>query len=96
VEITAIRIIGKGRFASFQLAGTSPANVAPAPYEWREVYFSCVNGGFHTPVYRGADLTPGHRLKGPLVIEESTTTVVVGPRDTVTIDSLGSFVIQLD
>ena len=34
-----------------------------------------------TPVYRGADLQPGHRLEGPLLVEERTTTVVAGPGD---------------
>ena len=33
------------------------------------------------PLYRGPDHLPGHRLEGPLLVEEQTTTVVVGPRD---------------
>ena len=33
--------------------------------------------GYHeTPVFRGADLAPGHEIVGPAIIEESFTTIV--------------------
>ena len=49
-----------------------------------------------TPVYRGADLLPGHRLDGPLLVEEQTTTVVVGPRDRIEVLASGDLFMRFD
>jgi N-methylhydantoinase A/oxoprolinase/acetone carboxylase beta subunit len=45
----------------------------------RECYWE-VEGGFkETPIFDWDALKPGNRLKGPAIIEASTTTVVVEP-----------------
>ena len=49
-----------------------------------------------TPVYRGADLQPGHRLEGPLLVEERTTTVVAGPGDRLEVLPSGDLLIRFD
>ena len=49
-----------------------------------------------TPVYRGVDLLPGHRLDGPLLVEEQTTTVVVGPQDRLEVLASGDLFIRFD
>jgi len=43
----------------------------------RRAYF---DGRFTTvPVYDGAALRPGHEMKGPAIVEETFTTVVLHP-----------------
>ena len=41
------------------------------------------------PVYDFASLRPNHRLPGPCLVESETTTILVGPSDTLTVNALG-------
>ena len=85
VELTKLRVVGIGTLPPLEPVRAEPGGPAPVPASTREVYAFGPRGeplGFApTPVYRGADLLPGHRLDGPLLVEEQTTTVVVGPQD---------------
>jgi N-methylhydantoinase A len=47
-----------------------------------------------TPFYPGAALEPGASLAGPLVVREPTTTIVVPPGWTLTVTSLGNYLMQ--
>ena len=53
------------------------------------------HGWLDTAIYRGTDLRPGYRLPGPLVVEEVTTTVLVGPADWLEVDAAGNFRIDI-
>ena len=85
VELTKLRVVGIGTLPTLEPVRAEPGGPAPVPASTREVYAFGPRGeplGFApTPVYRGAGLLPGHRLDGPLLVEEQTTTVVVGPQD---------------
>ena len=80
-----------GRLVAPELA---PAVGTPMPVENRPVWHS-EDGWLETPVYAGADIGPGHRLAGPLVVEESTTTVLIGPADVLSVDPTGNFLIDV-
>lgn len=45
---------------------------------WR-VYVRAAGGGIDCPVYGGADLGAGARVRRPAVIEEPTTTIILPP-----------------
>jgi N-methylhydantoinase A len=60
----------------------------------RSVYFADVRGRLATHIYHGAELSPGAELRGPAIIEESTTSVVIAPGDICMIDPLGNYVIH--
>jgi N-methylhydantoinase A len=47
-----------------------------------------------TPAYDGMLLRPGHLLRGPAIIEERTTTIVVPAAFTCTIDERKNYVLQ--
>ena len=85
VELTKLRVVGIGTLPTLEPVRAEPGGPAPVPASTRDVYTFSPRGeplGFApTPVYRGSDLLPGHRLEGPLLVEEQTTTVVVGPQD---------------
>jgi N-methylhydantoinase A len=55
----------------------------------RRAYFE---GGFATvPVYEGSALRAGHRIKGPAIVDEGFTTVVVNPEHRAEIDERGNY-----
>ena len=51
-------------------------------------------GGVRTPVYEGGSMPPGHRLTGPALIAEPTTTVVVPPEVELTVTELGDYLLE--
>jgi N-methylhydantoinase A/oxoprolinase/acetone carboxylase beta subunit len=51
----------------------------PSPGEVRPLYFG-TGRAVQTPVYRRDALAPGVRIKGPAVIGEKTSTIVVYPK----------------
>jgi N-methylhydantoinase A len=44
-----------------------------------------------TPIYDGAAMRAGHRVKGPAIIEEPLTTIVLHPRQVATLDRFGNY-----
>jgi N-methylhydantoinase A len=49
------------------------------------------SGYRETDVYRGADLLPGHEIVGPVIVEESFTTIVVYPDWKLLVDDAGDY-----
>jgi N-methylhydantoinase A len=49
------------------------------------------SGYQETPVYRGADLKPGHEILGPAIVEETFTTIVVYPGWRALVDDAGDY-----
>ena len=100
VEITKLRVVGIGVLPPLAPVRAAPHPTSPEPASTRAVHAFGPRGeplGFlPTPVYRGADLLPGHRFHGPLIVEEQTTTVVVGPRDHLEVLACGDLFIRFD
>lgn len=57
----------------------------------RSVYWADLKKGVATPVFDGALLVPGNRIKGPAVIETTDTTVAVQPGCALAVDAHGNF-----
>ncbi len=100
VEVTKLRVVGIGTLPPLAPLRAEPCDAAPEPASVRDAYVFGPHGepqGFvPTPVYRGSDLRPGHRLEGPLLVEERTTTVVVGPGDRVEVLPSGDLLVRFD
>jgi len=90
IEITALRLAAIGAAARLKPA-TPPSLPTPKPIAHRPVWQDETTGWVETPVFARADLAPGHRFTGPLIVEEATTTVVVGPGDILAVDASGNF-----
>jgi N-methylhydantoinase A len=58
----------------------------------RKAIFDMKGKGLRTPVYDGSLLGAGAVVKGPAIIEEVTTTIVIEPGWTAKLDSSGSYV----
>src|SRR6266513_133246 len=57
----------------------------------RAIYWADLKKSASTPIYDGALLAPGNRIKGPAVIETTDTTVVVHPGRSLRVDAFGNF-----
>jgi N-methylhydantoinase A len=61
----------------------------------RPVYFGEAGGFVVTPTYARAELLAGNRIEGPALVEEHASTTVLGPGDTLEVDTLGNLVITV-
>ena len=100
VELTKLRVVGIGVLPPLEPVRAGPHHGSPERASIRDVYAFGPRGeplGFMpTPVYRGTDLRAGHRLRGPLLVEEQTTTVVVGPQDRLEVLGCGDLLIKFE
>lgn len=62
----------------------------------RDAVFSADGERTRTPIYDGTPLGADAVIKGPAVIEEVTTTIVIGPGWTARLDASGSYLITRD
>lgn len=89
--------------ARLHLAGTARVNppqprpidrgagdTLPAKKASRRVYFGEFRGFVDTSVFDGAKLTAGCTLRGPCVVEEKMTTIVIPPQVDMYVDSFGN------
>jgi N-methylhydantoinase A len=95
LSITALRVIGRGLLDWTPPKAPAPQASAPKAREKRKVWIDPVHGWHDVPVYDGAELRPGCRLDGPLLIEERTTTAFVGPRDRLEVDPRDDFLVHV-
>jgi N-methylhydantoinase A len=66
----------------------------PTPFARRDVFFTNVEQWLPTPVFDGESLRPGHRLDGPALIAEPTTTVLLGSSDALSVDLHDNLLIE--
>ena len=95
--IATLKMHAVGKRPLFALAKqpSTTEDVSGAVKRERQVYFKG-NGGFvATPCYDGDRLSPGHVIKGPAIIEETKTTVVVPPGGRIEVDIYGNYVAEL-
>lgn len=60
---------------------------------YRDAVFSADGRRTRTPIYEGGALGAGAQINGPAVIEEVTTTIVIEPGWSATLDASGSYLI---
>lgn len=95
IEITKLRVIGLGLLPPLGQAASANATGEPKPCEHRRVYLGKADGWGMADIYRGLELLPGHSCRGPLIVEEETMTLFVGPGDDLKVDAFGNFAINL-
>lgn len=94
VDVTALRVAGIGLLPPLRPALPPPARGAPVPRETRKVYIDDRHLWRDTPVFDGDALRPGHRLAGPLIVEEPTTTAFIGVGEQVEVDASDNLVVR--
>ena len=95
LEIVNVHLAAIGLFDVPEIQALPTTERPPVPHSTRPVYVDERHGVLKTNVFAGTDLQPGQQILGPAVIEETTTTVLIGPRDTLSIDEFGDYVINV-
>ncbi len=93
VEIVNLRVAAIGRNQSPTIR-YAPQAERERPKGRRNVYFKELGGWTECPIYERADLPPGFRLGGPVVLEEHTSTVVVPADFQAEIDPYGNVILR--
>jgi N-methylhydantoinase A len=96
VETAALFVTGIGRLARVRLNARPTVGGTPQPIEERPVYFAQARGRIAARIYRGCDLAPSAELAGPAIVEEDTTSIVVGPDDVCRVDAFGNYIIRFN
>ena len=95
IEIVHLRLAGIGRLAQVRPPDHARTEIEPVPYEHRSIYLDTESGFRTVPIYDGNQLRPGQKLKGPALIEERNTTILVGPGDRLEVDASDNFLIDV-
>jgi N-methylhydantoinase A/oxoprolinase/acetone carboxylase beta subunit len=61
----------------------------------RQAYFPELGGYHSTPVYDRYKLVPGAEVRGPAIVEERESTVVIGPGGSARVDDVLSLIVEL-
>ena len=94
IMVASLRLTARGSTGEIAVSWGERATTQPTPIETRSVWHG-IHGWQETPIYNGAEIRPGHRISGPALIEEHTTTVLAGPGDSLWVDDEGNFFIDL-
>jgi len=77
VEAVSVEAIGHTDAAEDPELAVDETAPAPQPAALRAIY---AGGAWHdTPVFRREELVPGHRIDGPAIVIEATSTTVIDP-----------------
>ncbi|HEX4491975.1 MAG TPA: hydantoinase/oxoprolinase family protein [Acidimicrobiia bacterium] len=94
--LRGVRLVARGRTPKPErLAQASASQAADGAVKGtRPAYFG--TDFVDTPVHDGPALAPGSEVRGPALIEEPFTVVVVPPGSTARLDDLGNYVLRVD
>ncbi|RWP30338.1 hydantoinase/oxoprolinase family protein [Mesorhizobium sp.] len=93
IEIVNLRVAAIGKLQSLPLDVTvAPARI-PAPTTTRRDVWAGDGSGkmIEMAVFNGSELQPGHFFRGPAIIDEITTTILIGDGDEVDVDQYGNY-----
>ncbi|MCB0213758.1 MAG: hydantoinase/oxoprolinase family protein, partial [Anaerolineae bacterium] len=94
VEIVNLRLRATGTLSQPTLPKTEiKATELPDAFEKRSVVLKA--GVDDVPFYLGKHLQPGHSLRGPAVIMQPDTTVFIGSKDTLHVDTYRNLIIEV-
>jgi N-methylhydantoinase A len=63
--------------------------------EERDAFFETLGDLVPTPVYAGSSLVAGDVIRGPAIVQEETTTILVNPDDRLLVRSDLNYVIEI-
>ena len=95
VEITKMRVSGLGLIPPLAAARAAAAAGSIEAHHRRRVWIDDRHGWQEIDVYRGDDLAPGHTITGPAIIDERTTTILIGDGDALVVDPSANYSIAL-
>ena len=96
VQAVTLRVRGSGRLPKPELVRLPPAeeSVEAAGTGVRQAYCFARRAMTAFSLYRRSGLAPGHRLAGPAIVDEGTSTTVLHSDQTLEIDPFGHMIIR--
>lgn len=95
IAILKLRVIAKRRHFELTKQPLSARDPSAALKRQRHVYFKELGGFKDTNCYDGNRILPGNVIRGPAIIEEQKTTVVVPPGSEVAVDAYENYLATL-
>ncbi|HXH13633.1 MAG TPA: hydantoinase/oxoprolinase family protein [Alphaproteobacteria bacterium] len=98
IQVVNWRLVAAGPTPSIRLERqiALPGTTADAALKgYRRAYFPEAGGFVETPVYNRYRLVPGVNVRGPAILEERESTVVIGPKDEACTDEYLNLVVQM-
>jgi N-methylhydantoinase A len=95
VEFINIRVAVRAPVAGAEVAVRGQAGAGSAVKGVRPAYFAARRRFEETTVYHRARLAPGDTLRGPAVVEEEGSTLVIGPGGDARVAASGNIVVTL-
>ena len=96
VEVVSWRVRLAAPRPELQLTiSAAKSEVAQALKGQRSAYFPELDGYYPTPVYDRYKLAAGGEVRGPAIVEERESTVVIGPRGVARVDDVLSLIVEL-
>jgi N-methylhydantoinase A len=95
VEIVNCRVQAVGRVARVPVSAPVPVPGLEPVKGRRPVYFGKETGWVETSIYRRGQLPIGRTFAGPAIIEEMSSTLIVQPGQTVTVDPVGNLIVSI-
>jgi N-methylhydantoinase A len=96
VEITKLRAVGIGKIEPLKVARQEEVHATPEPIETRRVWIDESSGWMDVRIYDGAGLRHGQTIDGPAIINEQTSTIMIGAKDRLRVDAIGNYVVELE
>ncbi|MFN4087989.1 MAG: hydantoinase/oxoprolinase family protein [Alphaproteobacteria bacterium] len=95
IEIVNLRLAGIGRLPPLTLEPPAGSADAPVAIGHRAVWIDETTGFADVAIYDGTALLPGQALAGPAIVEEATTTILVGAGDRLTVTGADNYLVTL-
>ncbi|KQU89577.1 5-oxoprolinase [Mesorhizobium sp. Root102] len=95
IEIVNLRLAAIGKLDALDLAKVPPRVSDPVAHSRRPVWIDKKVGFVDTPVYDGTVLTSHQQLVGPAIIEEATTTLILGMGDKLTMTDASNYHVDI-
>jgi N-methylhydantoinase A len=92
LEFMKFGLTAIGQLPRRQIARAKPSTRESALKSQREAYFEESQGFIPTCTYDGLKLQPGDTLKGPCIVEERLTTIVIPPGFQMQVDEYGNYI----
>lgn len=95
IEVVNLRLAAIGKLDALEVANASSLVADPVPHSRRPVWIDRKVGFVDTPVYDGTVLKSRQQLDGPAIIEEATTTLILGMGDKLTMTDAGNYHVDI-
>ena len=95
IEFINVRLSARAAVPGGETAALPTAREAAAPRSRRPAYFHEAGGFVETAVYGRADLAVGHAFEGPAIVEDSGSTLVIGPDGRAEVAASGNIIVHL-